>query len=146
MQNMTLINWQVTLLDGSAAPTLAEFQGKPTLLLFFGMQCLGCLSRGIPLAQQLAINYPELNVIGIHSNWSANPHFAEDVQNFVSEQGLQFPVLLDDWHTTYDSFEAEGTPHWVLLDEQGAIEKSFFGSQPNAIQRLTYAMIERFGD
>ncbi len=146
MQNTTSIDWRVTHLDGSAAPQLADLQGKPTLLLFFSLGCLGCLSRGVPLAQQFAINYPELNVIGVHSNFGNNPYSAGQVQALVDERELQFPVLMDEGHVTYDSFEAEGTPHWVLLDEQGQVEKSFFGSQPNSVQRLTYAMLERFGD
>lgn len=146
MQPTTSIDWRVRSLDGGDAPTLADLQGKPTLLLFFSLGCLGCLSRGVPLAQQFAVHYPELNVIGVHSNFGNNPYTPEQVQALVNERELQFPVLMDEGHATYDSFEAEGTPHWVLLDEQSQVEKSFFGSQPNAVQRLTYAMLERFGD
>lgn len=136
--------WQIASLDQSPAPTLSDFEGKPTLLLFFNLGCLGCLHRGVPLARDLAHAYPELNVIGIHSNFGRQ-YTAEEIAATLAENKVDFPVLQDDGHTTYDAFNAEGTPHWILLDEKGNINKSIFGSQPNVQQRLTYSMMELFG-
>lgn len=136
--------WSVQSLDGQSSLKLSDFQGKPTLLLFFNLGCLGCMSRGLPLAAELARAYPDLNVVGIHSEFGRQ--YASDmIQRALAEKNVGFPVLRDEDHRTYDAYHAEGTPHWVLLNERGAIEKSIFGSQPNAQQRLTYAMIERFG-
>lgn len=138
-------DWIVTNLDATAAPSLANFRGKPTLLLFFNLGCLGCMSRGVPLAQDLANAYPDLNVVGIHSNFG-RAYTGEEVQAQLDAIGITYPVLMDAEHRTYDSYQAEGTPHWVLLDAEGQVQKSIFGSQPNAQQRLTYGMLELFGD
>lgn len=142
---MTQPTWQVSSLDEAPTPTLSDFQGKPTLLLFFNLGCLGCMHRGVPLARELAKVYPELNVVGVHSNFGRQ-YTPEEVTAALEENKVDFPVLQDDGHTTYTAFKAEGTPHWILLDENGEINKSIFGSQPNAQQRLTYGMMELFGD
>lgn len=139
------IEWQVTSMDGRNRPSLADYRGKYTLLLFFNLGCHGCMMRGLPLADDIARAYPELNVIGIHSNFRGSPYTVEQIQDEIEKRKLSFPVMLDDEHVTYDLFQAGGTPHWILLDEAGRVQKSIFGSQPNAQQRLTYGMMELFG-
>lgn len=139
------LTWQVSSLNDTPAPNLQDFLGKPTLLLFFNLGCLGCMHRGVPLARELARAYPELNVVGIHSNFG-RAYTADEVLAALEENDVDFPVLQDDGHATYDAFKAEGTPQWILLDAEGNINKAIFGSQPNAQQRLTYGMIELFGD
>lgn len=145
MEQILAPEWKVVSLDGLTQPSLEQYRGKPTLLLFFNLGCHGCMSRGLPLADDIARAYPGLNVVGIHSNFGGMPYSIEQVQSEIEKRELSFPVLMDDQHATYDLFEAEGTPHWILLDDGGTIQKSIFGSQPNAQQRLTYGMMELFG-
>ncbi len=45
---------------------------------------------------------------------------------------------------TFLRYEAGGTPHWVLIDTEGIIRKSIFGSMDGARQRLDYALEELF--
>ena len=45
---------------------------------------------------------------------------------------------------TFRRYEAGGTPHWVLIDADGVIRKSIFGSMDGARQRLDYALEELF--
>ena len=63
--------WQVTTLDDGQAVDLAQYQGKPTLAIFFNIGCHGCMTRGLPVAQNIREQYPELNVVGIHSSFGA---------------------------------------------------------------------------
>ncbi|MEM9950429.1 MAG: TlpA disulfide reductase family protein [Chloroflexota bacterium] len=128
--------WQVSSLNGLSHPQVTDYEGQHTLLLFFNLGCLGCMSRGLPLANDIARAYPDLNVLGIHSNFGGLPYTREQVQAEIAKQDLSFPVVMDDKHTTYDRYQAGGTPHWILLNDKGEIEKSIFGSLPNAQQRL----------
>ncbi|MEL6526343.1 MAG: TlpA disulfide reductase family protein [Chloroflexota bacterium] len=139
-------NWQVSTLDGSPTPTIADFTGRPTMIFFFNLGCHGCMTRGIPLANEIVKQYPEVAVVGIHTNFEGLPHEKPAVLDALQAHDIQFPVFYDDGHATYTAYEAGGTPHWILLDEEGNIERSIFGSQPNAVQRLSYALIERFPD
>lgn len=135
----------LTSLDDQQITDLSQYHGKPTLLLFFNLGCLGCMSRGVPLAAELARVYPGLNVVGIHSNFGRDYTLGE-IHAAMHDIGTTFPVYSDVGHQVYDHYRAEGTPHWILMDETGEVVKSIFGSQPNAQQRLTYGMLELFGN
>lgn len=138
--------WQLSTLDSEDKPDVRDYYGKPTVMFFFNLGCHGCMTRGLPLANEIAKQYPEVQVVGIHTNFEAMSYEKDSVQTAMQEQGIQFPVYYDDGHATYSAYQAGGTPHWILLDEQGAIERSIFGSQPNAVTRLSYSLMERFPD
>lgn len=119
--------------------------GKPTLLLFFNIGCAGCTGRAIPLTLTFANDYPDLQLLAIHSHFSANtPHPYESVKAVASYFKLPYPVAFDQDDTIFRLYAAEGTPHWILLDAAGKIHKSIFGSMAGARQRLSYSLQELF--
>jgi peroxiredoxin len=142
IERQTAPAWKI---DGDM-PNLDAYAGKPVLMFFFNLGCDGCMFRGIPLATEIANKYPEIQVVGVHSNFGA---FAEttyaNVQAAMAERDVTFPVIMDDGHQTYDAYEAEGTPHWIFIDRDGTVQKSIFGTQPNALMRLEYLLMETFG-
>lgn len=138
--------WQVRTLDDGQPVDLADYQGKPLLVLFFNIGCHGCMARGLPVAAQIVKQYPGAQLVAIHSHWGALGSDPADVRAALADYDINFPVLLDDGHATYDAYGAEGTPHWLFIDADGRVQKSIFGSQPNALQRIEYTLIEQFGD
>ncbi len=116
-----------------------------TLLLFYNNDCLGCTGRALPLAYEIASQYPQLQVLGIHSDFGERKGSAENIPQVFSSGVCPFPIYIDESHRLYDAFQCEGTPHWVLLDEQGMALLSVFGSQQNAQNRLFYRLMEIFG-
>ncbi len=141
-----LINQPAPELSLQANESLATVtEGRTTLLLFFNLGCDGCMMRALPVAREIARQYPEVALVGVHSNFGAFSHTREQVDTGLADLDLPFPVVVDDGHKTYNTYEAEGTPHWIVIDEEGVVRKSIFGSQPNALQRLEYTLIETFG-
>lgn len=138
--------WHTHALSDHQPVTLENYANKPSLLLFFNIGCHGCMTRGLPVAAEIARQYPDIQVIGIHSSFGAFGRNPEDVAAALEAYDLNFPVLLDEDHATFDAYEAEGTPHWIFINADGQVVKSIFGSQPNALQRLEYTLIEMFGD
>lgn len=136
--------WDVSPLVGDSVPDVSDYQGKPTLILFFSVTCAGCMGRALPLSAQVTYLYPGLNVVAIHSQFESLARTPDFIRDNLAEYDLPFRVLLDNDHRTFDAYEAEGTPHWVILDADGNITRSFFGSQPNAQQRLDFALREMF--
>lgn len=130
-------------LDGPRS--LEDLRGQPVLLLFFNLGCDGCMFRAIPVAREVEKQYPEIKLIGVHSNFGAFSRDAEQVKQDLAAHDIPFEVVIDDGHTTYDTYEAEGTPHWIYIDADGVVRRSIFGSQPNALQRLEYLLIEQTG-
>ncbi|HLV40603.1 hypothetical protein [Xanthomarina sp.] len=140
---MTLVE-QINLstLDGEPIDLIAAYAKKPLLILFYNNQCLGCTGRAIPLAYNLSKSYPALSVVGIHSTFGNQNFSKQDILDVFTSKELPFPIYFDQHHKYFDFFNCEGTPHWILLNENAEIFRSFYGSQENSQNRLYYAIEE----
>lgn len=130
----------------NGAPVQVEdLRGAPALLLFFHVGCAGCMGRALPLTLQLAQQYPNLRILGIHLTGDDEPERVEySLQKVIRYFKLPYPVIMDDGNATFRAYGVSGTPHWVLLNPDGTIRKHFFGSMEGAQQRLFYALAELF--
>ncbi len=137
--------WRVTTLSGEATPDLDTLFGQPVLLLFFNVGCPGCMGPALPFSLELAARYPGLRLVGLHTSFEKGSDFAPArIQAVVEYFNLPYPVYLDDGDATFRRYEAGGTPRWVLINAEGIVRKSIFGSMDGARQRLGYALEERF--
>ncbi|WP_375577739.1 redoxin domain-containing protein [Marivirga tractuosa] len=94
---------------------LEKYKGKPLLIIIYNNQCLGCTGRAIPLAYEYQQEYPNLQVVGIHSIFNKKVVTEEDIKSIFTTKELPFPIYLDQNHQVYDQFESEGTPQWLLI-------------------------------
>lgn len=131
---------KVTDFENNEVDLLKKYSNKPLLLLFYNNACLGCTGRAIPLAYQFKQDYMDIEVIGIHSNFTSNDVSKEDILSIFTINELPFPIYIDKDHKMYDFFNSEGTPQWILLTPKGEVYRSIFGSQDNAQNRLYYAL------
>ena len=125
---------------GEKVDLLNKYEGQTMMLLFYNNQCLGCTGRAIPLAYELSLEFKEVKIIGIHSEFSSKSVTEKNIKSIFTSGEVPFSIYLDDQHKLYDFFEAEGTPHWVLVDKNGKVFRSIFGSQNNSKNRLLYAL------
>lgn len=122
-----------------------NLHGAPALLLFFSIKCAGCTGRALPLSLDVAERYPDLQIVGIHSSFSeVSTPSLDAIQSVINYFDLPYPVIVDDGDATFRAYLAEGTPHWILLNADGTVRNSIFGSMAGAQQRLTYALLELF--
>ncbi|GGG44025.1 TlpA family protein disulfide reductase [Bizionia arctica] len=135
-------NITVTTLEGEPADLIKEYKNKPLLILFYNNQCLGCTGRAIPLAYQFSKDYPELSVVAIHSTFGNQTISKQEILDIFTLKEIPFPIYMDDHHKWFDFFNCEGTPHWIILNQDARVFKSFYGSQENAQNRLYYALEE----
>ena len=140
--NKKINEFLVKTLDGDQLDLMEEYKGKPLLVLFFNIQCLGCVGRAIPLAYDFSQEFKGLNVVAVHSDFGSIEVTKNEIVNIFTDKNLPYPIYFDYGKTNYEKFECEGTPHWLLIDKKGHISKSFFGSQENAQTRLMYALEE----
>ncbi|WP_339924535.1 redoxin domain-containing protein [uncultured Cyclobacterium sp.] len=119
---------------------LKEYKGKPLLLLIYNNQCLGCTGRAIPLAYELQKENEELQVVGIHASFNASLVTESDIKSIFTIDKLPFPIYLDNGRAVYDQFDSSGTPEWVLITRDGKLNRTIFGSQEGAQNRLFYAI------
>ena len=137
-------SWKIESINDSKIPEFADFSCKPLLMLFFNIGCPACLGRAVPYALNLQKQFPELKLLGIHTRFEGREYPAEQIQLNLDRLKVDFSVVIDQGHQTWSDYEAGGTPHWVLINAKGEIEKSIFGSMPNSLQRLDYSLIEVF--
>jgi len=141
-ENEIVKSIRVLTLDYIEINLMEKYRAKPILAIIYNNQCLGCTGRAIPLAYRYKQEFDKLQVIGIHSNFGTSKTTKEDIYSIFTSEELPFPIFLDENHKVYDLFNAEGTPQWLLIKEDGRLYRSFFGSQEGVQNRLTYAVDE----
>ena len=130
--------WNLLPIFDEEVPLLVSFKGKPLLVLFFYLGCPGCKGRAIPFANKLIYENTPINLVGIHSRFEGKEYTINELRQAKDEFYIRFPYYSDaNDNDTFKAFEAGGTPHWILFDENGKIVQSMFGSDPNnALLRL----------
>ena len=134
-----IAEWAIEPIFEEAVPSVKDFEGKPLLILIFSLGCPGCLGRAIPFANRMVYeNEEKLNVVGIHTNFEGIDFPKEKFQKAKEDFYIRFPIFKDrNFDTTFLNYGAGGTPHWILVDKNGIVEYSIFGSDPNnALLRL----------
>ena len=136
----TLPNWSIeSIFEEEKIPKVEDYLGKPLWLLFFSLGCPGCVGRAVPYANRVVYeNGEQINVIGIHTNFEGIDFKHERFEKAKKELFIRFPFYKDfNYDTTFLNYGAGGTPHWILMDENGNVKYSIFGSDPNnALLRL----------
>jgi len=104
-------------LDGG---TRALPQGKVTLVDFWATWCGPC-KFSMPRVQKLYTEYKQrgLELYSVDTD-DASPDRDPTVREFLMQNGLTFPVVLDDGSAT-DAFRIASLPTMVLLDRQGQV-------------------------
>lgn len=124
--------------------------GRPGLALVFNLECAGCVARAVPWLRRVhAAAGGAATLFAVHSAYGHRvlPRDAvvPQLERFASGFArLPYPVALDLDGAWAGAMGAEGTPHWFVWDADGVLERSVYGSQDNALTRLTY-LLESWG-
>jgi hypothetical protein len=138
-------DWLEDWVYGEPLPPPAAW-GRPGLALLFNLECAGCVARAVPWAKRAATRVRERAVVlGVHTAYGRRrlpraavvPSLTRFANDFAR---LAFPVALDVDGGWAERHGAEGTPHWLVWDAEGRLERSVFGSQQNALTRLDYVL------
>lgn len=134
LRSATLILTQFVFigLSFAAAPTpdfskfdklnKAEFfknpsEKKGSVLIFMSASC-PCSNSHVDTIKTIANDFKEFEFIGIHSNADEPVEFAR--QYFIEKQIL-FPIISDPDQALADQFEAQKTPHAVIIGLNGKV-------------------------
>lgn len=143
--NNQIYPWHLESIGQQEVPHYDTLKGKPLLILFFYLGCPGCIGRAMPFANKMAYEYGnKINVLGIHSNFEGLEYDNDEIIENLKALHVRFPVFRDSGlATTFHDYGAGGTPHFILVNKDGIVVRSIFGSDPNrALLRLDYAITE----
>jgi peroxiredoxin len=115
-------------LDGSET-SLADFSGKPTMVMFWSPSCVYCQRMVDDLRifeSDRPANAPELLIVStgdIEANRAA---------------GLNSKILIDSGFATGRAYGASGTPSGVLVDGEGKVAATLVVGGPKILSALGY--------
>ncbi len=124
--------------------TLAELRGKVVVIEAFQMLCPGCVSHGLPQAQQIHATFPKEDVamLGLHTVFEHHDAMTPvSLKAFIHEYGLSFPIGVDEAGgnaipKTMQTYALRGTPSLIIIDRLGRLRASHFG--PASDMKVAY--------
>jgi thiol-disulfide isomerase/thioredoxin len=106
---------------------LTALRDRVVLLEFWTFACVNC-QRTLPFLRQVHRRYqPEFTAVGVHTPEFAFEASVQNVERAVREQGLEYPVGVDN---DFAAWNAYGTRYWPtmhLIDRAGRIRYTQIG-------------------
>ena len=108
--------------------TLSSLKGKVVLVDFWTYTCINCI-RTIPYLNDWNQKYADkgLVIVGVHSPEFEFEKNYNNVKAAVQKYGINYPVLLDSDHGTWNAFGNQYWPRDYLIDSQGYIRHDHIG-------------------
>ena len=109
--------------------TLEGLRGSVVLVDFWTYSCINCI-WALPHLKDWYEKYTDkgLVIVGIHSPEMRAEKRREKVVAAVEEHGLKYPVAQDNDFATWRAFGTVAWPTLYLVDKDGIIRYSHFGS------------------
>ncbi|MXX92829.1 MAG: redoxin domain-containing protein [Chloroflexi bacterium] len=103
-------------------------EGKVVLVDFWTYTCVNCL-RTLPFLREWQDKYADngLVILGVHAPEFEFEKELENVQMSVDEEGIEWPVALDNEMSTWRSFNNRYWPAKYLIDTNGDVRYTHFG-------------------
>lgn len=108
--------------------TWEDLKGKVVLVDFWTYSCINCI-RTLPYLKDWYAKYRQLGfvIIGVHSPEFQFEHDLDNVKNAVTNNGILYPVALDNRFMTWQNFRNQYWPAHYLIDKQGNVVYVHFG-------------------
>lgn len=97
--------------------SLSDFRNKkPVLLVFWATWC-GYCAQELPDLKIFTAKYKnEIQIIAVDSGESQ-----KTIEDYIKEEDINFPVLLDEKREIWNQYSIRGTPSHFLIDKKGEI-------------------------
>lgn len=102
--------------------TLGEYKGKKVMLNFWATWCPPCKKEMPDMEKFYKDHGQKIEILAVN----LDPQ--NDVQAFVKENRITFPVLLDQNGETQQTYSIISVPTTFIIDEEGLIVKKHIGS------------------
>ena len=114
---------------GGQPITIGQYTGNKVVLVdFWDYSCINC-ERTLPYLNAWYAKYKGdgLVIIGVHTPEFAFEHLLANVQQAVTQFGIQYPVVLDNSYDTWNAYHNEYWPAEYLIGKNGEIVYTHFG-------------------
>ena len=104
--------------------TKDDLKGKVVLVDFWTYSCINCI-RNNPYLIEWYNTYKDKGfvIVGMHAPEFAFERNPDNVRNAVEDQGLPYPVALDNDFATWAAFQNRSWPAGYLIDADGQVRR-----------------------
>ncbi len=108
--------------------TLAGLRGRVVLIDFWTYSCINCL-RTLPQVTAWDAKYRAagLTIVGVHSPEFAFEHVVSNIERAIADQGIKYPVAVDNDLGTWSAWGNQYWPAEYLIDRDGHVRYASFG-------------------
>lgn len=115
---------EISLISTTGQPmNLSDFRGKPVVINFWATWCAPCRVE----TPELQAVYRERGDEVIIFSVNATQQDQGDIEGFIQEFGMTFPVVLDPAGKAFKDYNILGLPTTVFVDKNGMINEVFTG-------------------
>lgn len=118
-------DFELTTLNGEKV-ILSDYQGKKVILNFWATWCPPCKAE-MPHMQKFYEKYKDQGVEILAVNLTSQDKGVDKVKAFVEENGLTFPILLDEEGVVGQNYQIATIPTSYMIDTEGNIVKKVVG-------------------
>jgi thiol-disulfide isomerase/thioredoxin len=99
---------------------MSELRGRPVLIDFWDYTCVNCL-RTLPYVKEWDRRYSPLGltIVGVHAPEFSFARESSNVLRAVREQGLLYPIVLDNDYAVWQAYTNRYWPAKYLIDGEG---------------------------
>ncbi len=119
-------DFSLTDLNGKQV-SLADYAGKKVLVNFWATWCPPCRVE-MPHMQKFYEDYEAKDVVILGVNLTPTEKNRSVVQDFIQEQQLTFPIVLDQEGEVSQAYKVVAYPTTYFLDADGVIREKFQGA------------------
>lgn len=102
---------------------LRDYAGKPVMVTFWSPDCFACREE-LPALKAIAADpNADVTLLTIVSKVPV-----EEVQAFAKEQGLTFPILVDEAGTIAQDYKISGIPTSYFINPNGKVDHNVIGA------------------
>ncbi len=113
-------------LDGRPVD-LSALRGRVVVVNFFDQECPHCLKDIPALVPVLS----EFRARGVRAVGITSRDVGGRLRDFVREQGIDYPVILDSGRSIFKKYESTRTPETYIIDREGFIRFREQGDRPD---------------
>ena len=111
-----------------ARPTVQSLSGKVVVVDVFTFDCINC-KHVVPELRALRRQIPEsqLAIVGVHAPETPYERERNNVVRALAEQGITWPVVLDNDFALWKTYGIEYWPTQLIFDRKGRLRQTVIG-------------------
>ncbi|MDQ0197922.1 peroxiredoxin family protein [Neobacillus ginsengisoli] len=118
-------DFKLTTINGDDAK-LSNYKGKKVILNFWATWCPPCKAE-MPNIEEYYKENKDKNVIVLAVNLTTAEKNKDNIQQFIKDHGLTFPVLLDEKGNAGNLYQAFTIPTSYFIDIKGIVQQKIVG-------------------